>query len=90
MIDSQELKKLQQLAIDVRADIIKMLVDVGSGHSAGALGLVEVLLALYFWGAETLKHFTLLILLGTIIGTYSSIFVASPLLLMWYRMSEKK
>jgi len=53
MIDSQELKKLQQLAIDVRADIIKMLVDVGSGHSAGALGLVEVLLALYF---KVLKH----------------------------------
>ena len=50
-----------------------------------SLTLVLVLLALYFWGAETLKHFTLLILLGTIIGTYSSIFVASPLLTFFHK-----
>ena len=42
--------------------------------------LVLALLALYFLGAPSLRYFTLLILLGTIIGTYSSIFVASPLL----------
>ena len=52
-MESGELKKLQDLAIEVRQDIIKMLVDVGSGHSAGPLGLVEILLALYF---EVLKH----------------------------------
>ncbi len=52
-MDSQELKRLEQLAVDVRQDIIKMLVDVGSGHSAGSLGLVEILLALYF---KVLKH----------------------------------
>lgn len=50
-----------------------------------SLTLVLVLVALYLWGAATLGHFTLLILLGTIIGTYSSIFVASPLLTFFYR-----
>ena len=45
-----------------------------------SLTLILVLLALYLFGAESLKNFNLLVLLGTIIGTYSSIFVASPLL----------
>lgn len=46
-----------------------------------SLTLVLVLLALFFLGPVTLKYFILTILVGTIIGTYSSIFVASPLLL---------
>jgi preprotein translocase subunit SecF len=45
-----------------------------------SLTLVIVLVALYFFGAPSLKTFTLMILIGTVIGTYSSIFVASPLL----------
>lgn len=52
-MNQSELKKLQELAVDVRQDIIKMLIDVGSGHSAGSLGLVEILLALYL---KVLKH----------------------------------
>ncbi len=52
-MNQSELKKLQDLAIEIRTDIVKMLVDVGSGHSAGALGSVEILLALYF---KVLKH----------------------------------
>jgi preprotein translocase subunit SecF len=42
--------------------------------------LILVLIALLVFGASSLAWFTGLILLGTIIGTYSSIFVASPLL----------
>ncbi|MBI4992135.1 MAG: protein translocase subunit SecF [Candidatus Harrisonbacteria bacterium] len=45
-----------------------------------SLTLVLVLVALYLFGAHNLSYFTLLILVGTITGTYSSIFVASPLL----------
>lgn len=44
------------------------------------LTLVIVLVALYLFGASTLSYFVLLILIGTVIGTYSSIFMASPLL----------
>jgi preprotein translocase subunit SecF len=46
-----------------------------------SLTLILVLLALFFFGPVTLKYFILTILVGTTIGTYSSIFVASPLLL---------
>src|SRR3989344_863412 len=45
-----------------------------------SLTLVIVLVSIYLLGAESLKHFTLLILVGTITGAYSSIFIASPLL----------
>jgi preprotein translocase subunit SecF len=39
-----------------------------------------VLLALFFFGPESLKGFSLALLFGTVVGTYSSIFLASPLL----------
>jgi len=45
-----------------------------------SLTLVIVLVALYIFGAPSLQAFTLMILIGTVVGTYSSIFVASPLL----------
>ncbi len=51
-----------------------------------SLTLVLVLLALYFLGADSLRNFILIILVGVVVGTYSSIFVASPLLVL----AEKK
>lgn len=47
-----------------------------------SLTLILVLLALFFFGPATLKYFVLTILVGTIVGTYSSIFIASPSLLL--------
>lgn len=48
-----------------------------------SLTLVLVLLALFFYGPLSLKYFVLLIMVGTVVGTYSSIFIASPLLLFF-------
>lgn len=50
-----------------------------------SLTLVLVLVALYLFGAHSLSYFTLMILIGTIVGTYSSIFVASPMLTFFHR-----
>jgi len=41
------------------------------------------LAALYFLGAPSLKTFLFALLFGITIGTYSSIFIASPLLVLW-------
>lgn len=54
-----------------------------------SMTLVFVLLALYFAGPATLEYFVLTILVGTVIGTYSSIFVASPLLVVWHNATRK-
>ncbi len=45
-----------------------------------SLTIFLVLLALYFIGGETTHNFAFVLLVGVIAGTYSSIFVASPLL----------
>lgn len=45
--------QLELQANEIREDIIKMLVEAGSGHSAGPLGLADVFTALYF---EVLNH----------------------------------
>jgi transketolase len=39
---------LQQKANDIREDIIRMLVEAGSGHSAGPLGMADIFTAMYF------------------------------------------
>lgn len=44
---------LEKKAYDIRMDIIKMLERAGSGHSAGPLGLADILTALYF---DVMKH----------------------------------
>ncbi|MEK7201552.1 MAG: protein translocase subunit SecF, partial [Patescibacteria group bacterium] len=43
-------------------------------------GALIMLFALFFFGAESIRWFVLTLIVGTIIGTYSSFFVATPLL----------
>ena len=38
---------------------------------------------LYFWGGEVVHSFSLALILGIVIGTYSSVFVASPVVIEW-------
>ena len=39
--------------------------------------------ALYLWGGEVIASFTIAMIFGILIGTYSSIFVAGPLLILF-------
>jgi preprotein translocase subunit SecF len=48
-----------------------------------SLTTLITLVALYFFGGATTKDFVLVMILGILIGTYSSIFIASPLLAVW-------
>ncbi len=45
--------ELEEKANDIRESIIEMLVEAGSGHTAGPLGMADVFTVLYF---HTLKH----------------------------------
>jgi len=49
-----------------------------------------VLISIYFFGGETLKYFSLALIIGITSGAYSSIFIASPLLVSWYKWSAKR
>lgn len=52
-----------------------------------SLTVLFVLFTTFIWGPETISGFILVMIFGTIVGTYSSIFVASPLL---YEMNKNK
>ena len=52
-----------------------------------SLTVLIVLASLYFLGGASLHHFVLALLIGITIGTYSSIFNASPLLVTWHGWS---
>jgi preprotein translocase subunit SecF len=58
-----------------------------------SLTVILALLALFFFGPETTKNFALILVTGMFFGTYSSIFVASPILVLveeWQRKNKKK
>ncbi|MDP2856140.1 MAG: protein translocase subunit SecF [bacterium] len=55
-----------------------------------SLTLILVLLALFIFGPVSLKNFVLVLLIGTFFGTYSSIFLASPLLYDWYLLNKRR
>ena len=46
------------------------------------------LLSIFFFGGEILKGFSFAMILGVILGTYSSIFIANPIL-VYFRVSQK-
>lgn len=50
---------------------------------------VLALIALYVFGPKTTEHFSLALILGIIVGTYSSIFIGSPLLVTWQKWMER-
>jgi len=55
-----------------------------------SLTVVLVLIPLVLFGGEVLHDFSIALLLGVIVGTYSSVFVASPILVVWHARSGKR
>lgn len=49
-----------------------------------------VLIALFFFGGTVIHDFAFVLLVGVIVGTYSSIFIASPLVLIWEKFKPGK
>ena len=48
------------------------------------------LVAVFFWGGESVKYFALALIVGIGLGAYSSIFIASPALVLWQELAERK
>jgi preprotein translocase subunit SecF len=55
-----------------------------------SLTVVVTLTALLLLGPATIRTFALALLLGVVSGTYSSIFNASQLLVLWYEWDAKR
>ncbi len=87
----------ENLKINQEKNIIEEF-DVTVGQSVNqtfarsintSLTIFITLSALYLFGSATIQSFALLLIIGLIAGTYSSIFVASPLLVTFYKWQRK-
>jgi preprotein translocase subunit SecF len=54
-----------------------------------SLTTVLALVALYIWGPEVTQYFVLALIIGVVAGTYSSIFIGSPLLVTLQKMQKE-
>jgi len=68
----------------------KSIKDTVSRSINTSLTVMLVMLALYFFGGGSTKFFSLAILIGVGFGTYSSIFIASALLVTWHKWSQRR
>jgi preprotein translocase subunit SecF len=71
-----------------RRESLEQIINVGINQVltrtfVTSLTTLLVVITLFFLGGEVIHDFSLALILGVIVGTYSSIFVASPLLLIW-------
>ena len=71
-LTDDKIKWLEKKANDIRESIIESLIEAGSGHSGGPLGMADIFTALYF---HIMKHVSILVPEGecsitTIEGTY--------------------
>lgn len=54
-----------------------------------SLTTLLVLLAIFFFGGASIRYFVLALISGIFFGTYSSIFIASPLLIVWQKLRSR-
>ena len=55
-----------------------------------SMSAILALLAILFFGGATIKDFALALAIGIFVGTYSSIFIASPVLVVWEKIQAKR
>jgi len=77
----ENLRKYKKMALD-------QLIDLSLNQTLSRTILTGVttllaLLALYMFGGEVIRSFTFAMIFGVVVGTYSSIFVAGPLLILF-------
>jgi len=73
------------------AQLINQALSETMGRSLNnSLTIIFMLLALFLMGGETVRWFVFALLIGTISGTYSSPFVAVPILYQWSLLGKRK
>jgi preprotein translocase subunit SecF len=64
-------------------DLLDLSVNETMSRTIMTVGTVLMaLLALYFFGGEVIRGFTFAMLFGVLVGTYSSVYIAAPFLIM--------
>ncbi len=73
------------------ADVINRSVNQTLNRTVMTSGLTFLaVLALFLFGGPVLRGFSFALVVGILIGTYSSVFVASPIVLFWHNFLEAR
>lgn len=72
-------------------DVVNASVNQTLGRSINtSMTTILVMLAIFIFGGSTLRPFTFALVIGIGLGTYSSIFIASPILVTWNRLTQRQ
>lgn len=82
------LKRGEQLPFDQLCDTA--MTEIVGRSTATSFTVIFMLLALALLGGDTIRWFVIALLIGTTTGAYSSIFVATPVLILWNRWEKRK
>lgn len=84
-------ENLQKMGSNSFAHVVNMSINQTLTRSLNtSLTVILVLFALFLFGGQSTMWFIVALLIGIISGTYSSIFNAAPLLVLWQEMIQKK
>jgi len=73
------------------AEVINLSVNQCMSRTLLTSGVtLLVVFAIFFYGGEVLSNFAYTLIVGFISGVYSTVFIASPLVLAWTRVRAKK
>jgi preprotein translocase subunit SecF len=81
-------KRGSNLPFDQLCDLA--LTETMGRSLTNSMTIILMLIALVLMGGSTIRWFTIALLIGTISGTYSSDFIATPILILWNRWDQRQ
>jgi len=79
----ENLRTMGKNARDITEPVNRSINETLSRTVVTSLTTLFVVVVLYFFGGEVLRTFALALIIGIVVGTYSSIFIASPIVVDW-------
>ncbi len=79
----------------LRREVFENIINISINQSLSrtiitSLTTLIVVVVLFFFGGEVIRNFAFALIVGIIVGTYSSIFIASPIVVEWEKRRELK
>jgi preprotein translocase subunit SecF len=79
----------------VRRESLENLINISVNQTLSRTVLTSGLtlltaLSLFLFGGEVLSGFSFALVVGILVGTYSSVFIASPILIFWQNLRQTK
>ena len=87
--ENLKINKAKHAVEDFEATVGKSITQTLGRSINTSLTIFITLIFLFFLGSSATHDFALLLIIGIIAGTYSSIFLASPLLVTFYKLQKK-